>query len=312
MGKINKQKLITILGPTASGKSELAVQIAKKINGEIISADSRQVYRNLDVGTGKVPGKWQASDNSPKVFIYKKIPHYCIDFVNPEKVYTAAEFKKCAEDAIAEITSRGKTPILAGGTGFWIDTVAYDLNLPQVTPDWKLRRKLEKKPIAELLKILKKIDPKKAKNIDIHNRRRLERAIEIAKVLGSVPAISRKSPYRILWIGIKPDGPIWELTLRKRVVSMIKKGILKETKNLLRNRLLKSKIKEFGFEYQETARFLNKEISKKELLKNIIKRSRDYAKRQMTWFKKNSEIIWVRNFSDTQKHLKTFSQPQKH
>ncbi len=155
---VKKQKLIVIVGPTASGKSDLAVRIArqnffsknlggqaKKFNGEIISADSRQIYRGLDIGSGKVEGKWQSAKRTwqsapQKIFIYKKISHWCIDEVSPKKQYSVTEYKQCAERAIREIISRGKIPILCGGTGFWIDAIVYDMSLPEVPPDHKLRK----------------------------------------------------------------------------------------------------------------------------------------------------------------------------
>src|SRR3989344_6085432 len=204
--KSKLQKNIAIVGPTASGKSELAVKIAKRFNGEIISADSRQVYRGLDIGTGKVPNDFsnypRISSNASRIttsrirgkfdiirgkfekYVYKGVPHYCIDFVSPKKVFTVADFKKCAEAAIKDITNRGKIPILCGGTGFYIDSVLYNLPIPNVPPNQKLRKQLSKKSAEELFKILKKMDPKRAKTIDPHNPRRLIRAIEIVKTTG--------------------------------------------------------------------------------------------------------------------------------
>src|SRR3989344_3066503 len=167
---MSKLKIVVIVGPTASGKSELADALARRFGGEIISADSRQVYKGLNIGTGKVPGKWRLI-NLPdskrslaiwqipkaKVFMYKGVPHHCIDFVPPRKVFNAADFKKCAENAIKDITARGRTPILAGGTGFYIDTVVYDMALPEVLPNRKLRKMLEQKGPALLFAMLKKL-----------------------------------------------------------------------------------------------------------------------------------------------------------
>ncbi|MBI2639927.1 MAG: tRNA (adenosine(37)-N6)-dimethylallyltransferase MiaA [Candidatus Sungbacteria bacterium] len=187
------QKLIVIIGPTASGKSELAVRLAKKFSGEIISADSRQVYRELDIGTGKVPGKWR---QKPKVFVYKAIPHYCIDFVSPKRVFTAADFKKCAEGAIQDINRRGKIPVMAGGTGFYIDAVLYENLLPNVPPNKTLRNTLSQKSARKLFMLLKRLDPERAKNIDRKNPRRLIRAIEIAKALGRVPKFKKNQIIR--------------------------------------------------------------------------------------------------------------------
>ena len=169
MGK-TKRKIIIILGPTASGKSELAVKMARKIGGEIISADSRQVYKGLNIGSGKITKKEM-----------RGVPHYCLDIASPKKVFTAVDFKKCAEKAIKDIQSRDKTPIICGGTGFYIGVITGAIDIPEIKPNWKLRKKLEKMPTEKLFKMLKKLDHARARNIDAKNPRRLIRAIEIAK-----------------------------------------------------------------------------------------------------------------------------------
>ena len=172
-----------ILGPTASGKSALGVKLAKKINGEIISADSRQVYKGLDIGSGKITRKEMGG-----------IPHYCLDIFSPKKIFTVVDFKKRADKAIEEIFAKNKTPIIVGGTGLYIQAIVDNIVLPEVKPDWKLRKELEKKTTEEMFKMLKNLDPERAKNIDAKNPRRLIRAIEIAKALGKVPNLAVKPP----------------------------------------------------------------------------------------------------------------------
>jgi|SRR3989338_3103973 len=289
-----KLKLIIIIGPTVSGKSELAIKLAKKFNGEIISADSRQIYRGLDVGTAKVPGKWTRIRNKER-FIYKSISHYCIDFVSPKKTYTVAEYKKCAQNAIRDIARRGKLPIVVGGTGFWIDALIYDLDFPAVAPNAKLRKKLEKKAPAELLKILQKLDLERAKTIEQKNPRRLIRAIEIAKTLGRVPKLKRHSHYDTLWLGINPlhAASPHEGKIGARALKMIKKGLAREIKNLRKKGFPKKRIMEFGFEYRAALDYIEKKISKKELYKRLTKDTLAYARRQMTWWKRNQKIHWV-------------------
>ncbi len=152
-----KISLIVIVGPTASGKSNLGVALAKKYNGEIISADSRQIYRNLTIGTAKVKGVWKNG-----VYKSDEIAHYCIDFVSPKKMFSASDFKQCGAAAIADIARRSKTPIIVGGTGLWVDTLVYDMDLPHVPPNPLLRKKFEKKSPAELFLFLTKIDPRRA------------------------------------------------------------------------------------------------------------------------------------------------------
>jgi len=311
-----KYKIIVIVGPTASGKSELAVKLAKKINGEIISADSRQIYRGLDIGTGKVRGKWTKYEKftrSRKFFIYRGIPHYCIDFVSPKRIFTAAEFKKCAINAIKEISNRGKIPIVAGGTGFWINALVYDMPLPEVRPNYKLRRRLEKKNREELLKILQKLDPERAKTIEQKNPRRLIRAIEVAQAIGRVPKlnvakyqnaggrsesgqiinITKNLPYKAIWIGLHPPQKILKKRMCRRVKLMLKSGLIRETKKLIRDGIPKKRILEFGFEYRAALDYVDKKISRKELLERLVHGSLEYARRQLAWFKKNKDIKWV-------------------
>lgn len=301
--KGQKSKVIVVVGPTASGKSELAVRLAKKFNGEIISADSRQVYRGLDIGSGKIIGKWKLSRGNPtsvgsrtsKIFVYGGISHHCIDFVSPKKTYTAAEYKKCAEAAIKDITDRGKIPILAGGTAFWINAVAYDLNLPPVRPNPELRKQLEKKSASELLKILRKLDPRRAKTIEQKNPRRLIRAIEIAKALGGVPPIKKKSAYRMLWLGLNPPYETWSRKVKNRVRKMIQRGLIQETKKLLGQGLGRKRIKEFGFEYRAALDFIDKKVSREEFLERMVRDTLRYARRQMLWWRRNSALHWAVN-----------------
>lgn len=288
-----KSKIIVIVGPTASGKSELAVKIAKKIDGEIISADSRQVYRGLDIGTAKVP-----RDRPNGSYTYRGVPHHCIDFVSPKKVFTAAEFKKCAQAAIADITQRGKTPILVGGTGFWVDAVVYDLRIPEVPPNPKLRRKLSKKSVEELFKILQKLDPRRAKTIEQKNPRRLIRAIEIAGKLGRVPPLKRsnvstfKRLNSIFWLGLNPPQEALRKNIEKRAQKMVKRGLVEETKKLLRQGVSKKRIREFGFEYRAALDYIENRISKAELYERIVRGTLEYARKQMRWFRRNPEIHW--------------------
>src|SRR3989344_7421692 len=154
------RKIIVIVGPTASGKSALGVKLAKKLNGEIISADSRQVYKGLDLASGKIIKKEMAG-----------IPHHCLDLVSTKTIFSAERYAKCAQKAVKDILKRGKTPIIVGGTGFYIDIALGQMKTANIAPDWKLRRKLEKKSAEALFKMLKKLDPARAKNIDPKNKR---------------------------------------------------------------------------------------------------------------------------------------------
>ena len=297
-----------ILGPTASGKSALAVKLAKKINGEIISADSRQIYKGLDIGSGKVKGKWvnespvnittnlknKISNLKSKVFKYKGVAHYCIDFVSPKKIFTVVDFKKRADEAIEKIFAKNKTPIIVGGTGLYIQAVVDNIVLPAVKPNWKLRKELEKKTTEEMFAILKKLDPERAKNIDAKNPRRLIRAIEIAKIIGKVPNLDIQCPsWEAIQIGLKLPDEILKKNIKKRIKKMIKAGLVAETKKLRKLGLSWKRIYELGFEYKYPALFLRGKISKEEMLEKIILENWQYAKRQMTWFKRDKRIKWT-------------------
>lgn len=278
-----KRKIILILGPTASGKSALAVKIAKKVGGEIISADSRQVYRGLNIGSGKITKKEMGG-----------ISHYCLDIVSPKKIFTVIDFKKNADKAIEEIFAKNKTPIIVGGTGLYIQAVVDNIVLPEVKPDWQLRKKLEKKTTEEMFATLKKIDPERARNIDAKNPRRLIRAIEIAKALGKVPNLEASLPsYNFLQIGIKPPDKTLKKNIEKRIKKMLKNGLVAETKKLRKSGLSWKRICEFGFEYKYPALFLQGKINKDEMLANMLAKNWQYAKRQMTWFKRDKRIKWI-------------------
>lgn len=338
---MKRGRIIAIVGPTASGKSEFAVKLAKKIGGEIISADSRQVYKYLDIGSAKVPGKWEnmprphafrnhgsrapaararylssrgsavqfdnggtkpaglrefpqnmrAGQDIKKIFIYKGIPHHCIDFVNPKRRFTVAEWKKCAEKAIKDIQNRGKIPIICGGTGFYVDAVILDSKFPEVPPDKKLRKKLERLSPARLFARLKKLDPRRAKIIDQNNKRRLIRALEIVIKTGKpvpIPIVSSKRT-RVHPLVIKLNPPPNELKKRieRRLMARFKHGLIEEVRNLhKKHKLSWRRLDELGLEYRYVSRYLRGFITYDEMVGKINSESWRYAKRQIKWFKK--------------------------
>lgn len=296
-----KISLIVIVGTTASGKSELAIRMAKKFNGEIISADSRQCYRDLNIGAAKVKGKWKNG-----IFLYKGVPHFCVDIIPPKHVYSVATFKKDAEHAITAITAHRKTPIITGGTGFWIDTLVYDINLPRVPPNQALRRQLEKKSAAQLFMMLKKIDPRRATGIEQKNPRRLVRAIEITKSLGHVPALVKKYPYHVLWIGILRDNAALNRLITARTRRMVRNGLVEETKKLLARRVSKKRIHEFGFEYIAALDVIENRLKPDQLVNTLTQQTIKYAHRQMRWFRRNNNITWITNATQAERYIKKF------
>lgn len=271
---MKKQKVIVVLGQTATGKSDLAVTIAKKVSGEIISADSRQVYKKLDIGTGKITKKEMG-----------KVPHYLLDVANPKHKFTVAEYQKLTEEKIKEILSRGNTPIICGGTGFYIDAITKGIIFPEVPPNKELRKKLMTKSTIALLVTLKKLDSKRAKDIknknEQNNKVRIIRAIEIAKTLGKVPKITAVEPlYKFVKIGLYLPQDKLKEKVEKRVKKMFKDGLLNEIKKLKKTGVSNKRLKELGFEYYNPTP------------EKVISETLKYAKRQMTWFKRDKEIKW--------------------
>lgn len=298
---MNKQKLIVILGPTATGKSDLAVKIAKDFDGEIISADSRQVYKGLDIGSGKITKKEMEG-----------VPHYLLDVASPKRTFTVSQFKKLAEKAIKEISKSGKTPIICGGTGFYIDSLVYDLNIPEVKADLKLRKELNKKSLEELQNILKKLDKERFKEIDTKNKVRLVRAIEIAKHLGKVPKLksdvsSLKSKFDVIWIGIDWKDEILKERIYKRVLNRMD-GMKKEVKKLRKSGLSFKRMEALGLEYRNLSLLEQNKITEKEFIEKLNTEIWQYAKRQRTWFKRNKEINWVvpSKYSEIKNKIKDF------
>lgn len=297
--------MICVVGPTASGKSELAIKIAKKIKGEIISADSRQIYKGMDIGSGKVEGKWKKL-NSKKVFVYKDVPHYLIDEASPRLQYSVAKFQTNAKKIIADIVARGKVPIICGGTGHWVDAIAMQQILPVVPPDLKLRRQFGKLTTEQMFSMLKRLDPDRAKTIDEKNPRRLIRAIEIVQSTGQpVPKLTNtESNFNIVWIGIKPEQITLETKIKKRLKDRIKSGMLNEVQTLHNQGLSWKKLEAFGLEYKYIALHLQGKLSKDEMDAQLFIAIRQYAKRQMTWWKRNKNIRWYADASKVS--LKSF------
>ena len=300
MTKINQNKIIVIVGPTASGKSDLGIKIARKINGEIISADSRQVYRGMDIGTGKVP-----QDRSNETRYYSsEIRHHLINVVSPKRQFTANNFKKLGEKAIKEIIAKNKVPVIVGGTGFYIDVLLGRMSVAEVPPNPELRKRLEKKSVTHLFKLLSTLDPQRSKNIDPKNKRRLIRALEIyiegrkLKVESSLKTTPHlpHSTFKTLWIGLKPKS--LEKRIKQRLNKRLQGGMVKEVINLHKQGVSWKRLDDFGLEYRWVSRYLNKNINYKDMKSGLLREITKYSKRQMTWFKRNKEIHWLKNLKE--------------
>ena len=291
----NLKKIVVILGPTASGKTDLSIKLAKKFNGEVVSADSRQVYKGMDIGTGKITKKEM-----------KEIPHYLLDVVSPSKKFSVAQYQKLALKNIDKISKKNKIPFLVGGSPFYIYSVLEGWTFPKLKPDWDLRKKLEKKSCEELFKILKKIDLKRSKNIDKKNKRRLVRAIEIVKKLGKVPLLKKEIKFDSLIIGLKKPKQEVKALIRKRLHKRLKQGMVEETRRLRKQGISWKRLESFGLEYKWIALYLQKKIDHIGMISLLQKDIEHFAKRQMTWFKKDKNIKWVENYEKAKNLLRDF------
>lgn len=279
-----KEKLIVVMGPTSSGKSSLAIEIAKRRNGEIISADSRQVYRGMDIGTGKVTQEEQA-----------QVRHWLLDVADPNDDYNVSHFVKDAQAAIKDIASRGKLPIMCGGTGFWIQALIENQGLPNVPPDPTLRKSLSHQTPEELFEILGALDPKRAETIDRKNPRRLIRAIEIARSQRKESEIKNhtsehlRSSFSIphsLIIALCPPKNILDEKILKRLEARFNEGMIDEVERLHHSGIPWDRLDAFGLEYRWISRFLQKMITEQEMREKLFFDSIHYAKRQMTWIRR--------------------------
>jgi tRNA dimethylallyltransferase len=323
-------KIIVILGPTASGKSDVAIKLARKFSGEIISADSRQIYRGMDIGSGKVPRDISgtiSNDQFPRLdsqkqslvdarraiskhkelFISNEVVHHLIDVANPNDEFNISHFKNLAEKTIEDILKRGKLPIICGGTGFWIKSLVDNVKLPEVKPNAELRRKLEQNSTEELFLMLEKMDSQRSKNIDAKNKVRLIRAIEICNAIGIVPKYkSKNNKYEFLQIGIDIQKEVLNEKIKKRLGQRFSMGMIEEVQNLNKNGAPWERLEYFGLEYRWIARYLQEKISLDEMMDKLYFDIIHYAKRQMTWFKKDKRILWLKDYKEIEKTVKNF------
>lgn len=278
-----KIKVIAIVGPTASGKTAYSIELAKQINGEIISADSRYVYKGFDIGTAK-PTKEEQDG----------IPHYMIDIVEPEFEYSAGLYKQEASKLISEINSKGKIPIITGGTGLYIDILLKNYNLPQIEANRELRDSLMQLETETLFEKLAKLDKDATNIIDSNDRKKIIRAIEIITTSGKTLNETRgigESKYEIEWLGKNFDRDTLYARIDKRVDIMVETGLIEETKALLQKHgKIPNLVNTIG--YREIISYLDNNCSLEEALDLLKKNTRNYAKRQLTWFRRNQDIKW--------------------
>ena len=296
-----KQKVIVICGPTASGKTDISIELAKKINGEIISADSMQIYKDMDIGTAK-PTKEEMQG----------IKHYLLDFVSPEERYSVAQYKHDAKKTIKEILSKGKMPIIVGGTGLYVDSLIYEIEYSDIKIDEKYRKELEEiaemQGLEKLYKMALEIDPIAMEKISENDKKRIIRVLEIYKATGKTKTQqeeeSRKNPveYDYKVFAINWDREILYQRINKRVDIMIEQGLIEEVKEILK-KYTKFPTAMQGLGYKEVADYINGNYTKEEMIEKIKMETRRYAKRQLTWFRKNKQTIWLDGTNDIQNNI---------
>lgn len=276
-------RVIAVVGATASGKTSYAIELAKKINGEIISADSRLVYKGMNIGTAK-----------PTIDEMQEIPHYMIDVVEPEYNYSVGLYVKEAKKHITDIISRGKVPIVVGGTGLYFRVLLENYDLPDVKPDYELRKELSSYSYEELLEMLTKLDEKAANSVEKNDKKKLIRYIEIIKLAGKPLDLVRgvkEKEFNVEWVGLNFPREILYDRINKRVDLMIEQGLIDETKKLLQKHGRISNITD-TIGYREVLSYLDGKLPLDEAKDKLKQNTRNYAKRQLTWFRKNEQINW--------------------
>lgn len=297
----SKPKIIVICGPTASGKTALSIELAKRINGEIVSADSMQIYKDMDIGSAK-PTKEEMQG----------IKHYMLDFISPEERYSVADYKKQATNAIEEIFKKGKTPIVVGGTGLYVDSLIYGIEYQDIEFNEEYRKELEKianeEGLDKLYERASKIDPEAIKNISQNDKKRIIRILEIYKATGKTKTEqeveSRKNevPYDYKVFAINMDREVLYDRINRRVDIMIEQGLIQEVENICKKyKRYPTAMQALG--YKEIKEYLEGKLAKEEAIEKIKQETRRYAKRQLTWFRKNKETIWLDGISSKQNNI---------
>ncbi|MBR4669865.1 MAG: tRNA (adenosine(37)-N6)-dimethylallyltransferase MiaA [Butyrivibrio sp.] len=289
---MSKQKLIVLTGPTAVGKSKLSIELAKRIGGEIISADSMQVYKHMDIGTDKI-----------SVAKMDGVPHHLIDILEPDEPFNVFLFQKLVKEAIADISGRGKIPIIVGGTGFYIQAVLYDIDFTETDEDMTIRTELESRAsngeIQALFNELKEIDPKSAEIIHANNVKRVIRALEYYKKTGrpisehNEEQHQRTSPYDFRYFVLTDDREVLYSRIDKRVDQMIEEGLEEEVRELLKLDIDRSATSMQGLGYREMIGYIDGEYDLDRAVYLIKRNTRHFAKRQLTWFRREKNVHWI-------------------
>jgi len=301
-------KVIVVVGPTASGKTDWGLRLAQKYNGEVVMADSRQIYKKMDIGTAKEPGEWKWV-GLHRTFHIQGIPHHLIDFLDPGKFFTVTEFKDAAVKHVNEAVKNGRLPIVAGGTGLYIHGLVDNLEVPKVAPNKKLRDSLEKKSSDELMQWLEKLDPVTATTVDRFNKRRVVRALEVC-ILSGLPFSEQQKKgqplFNFLQIGIDVPREVLFERINKRMDKMMQLGLLKEVEGLLKQKYNWDLPSMSGIGYRQFKPYFDGEATLEQVVEWLKRDSRHYAKRQLTWFKRDKRINWVTDYEQAEKLVEEF------
>lgn len=294
---INIKDLIVITGPTASGKTALSVELAKILDGEIVNADSMQIYKYMDIGTAK-----------PTLSERQGIPHHLIDIVNPDEPFSVARYCECANKVIEDIHLRGKIPVMVGGTGLYVDSLVNNIKFSEIEPDDEYRNEMEhlaeEKGNEYIYKMLCDIDPQSASKIKVADRKRIIRALEVYHLTGKTitwhneQSTSVPSPYNTTMFAIDIDREVLYDKINRRVDIMIEDGLVDEVKNIIGMGIQSDATSMQAIGYKEIVSYLEGHITLDEAIDKIKQSSRRYAKRQLTWFRRNEKIHWISSIDE--------------
>lgn len=296
-----KDKVIVICGPTASGKTGLSIELAKKVNGEIVSADSMQIYKDMNIGTAK-----------PTIEEMQGIKHYLLDFVSPDERYSVADYKTDAKKSIKKILKEGKIPIIVGGTGLYVDSLIYEIEYPNIEFDENYRKELEeqvrKEGLDKLYEQAKLIDPQAVEKISKNDTKRILRVLEIYHATGKtkteqeIESRKKEVEYDYKVFALNWNRQTLYERINKRVDIMIEQGLIEEVEKISR-KYNKFPTAMQGLGYKEVVEYLEGFLTKEEMIEKIKKETRHYAKRQLTWFRKNKQTIWLNGEDSIQKNI---------
>ncbi|NCO04596.1 MAG: tRNA (adenosine(37)-N6)-dimethylallyltransferase MiaA [Candidatus Magasanikbacteria bacterium] len=297
-------KLVVLLGPTASGKTGLSLQLAKQFDGEIISADSRQIYKKMDIGTAKALGEWHLAfgwSGPRRTYFVEDVPHHLVDFLNPGKRFTVAQFRDKAIKYGKMAHQAGKIPMIVGGTGLYISSIVDNLYIPRVPPNKALRESLEQKTTEELMQLLSSMDPVAVQTIDVKNKRRIIRALEVCIFTGESFSGQKKKGtpvFDILQLGIRVDKETLYQRIDTRVDQMVQDGLEEEIRGLLKQKYSWDLPSMSGIGYRQFRAYIEGIQSFEDAVAELKRDTRRFAKRQSTWFKRDKRIIWVDTYDE--------------